>query len=67
MSGHNPQQAMQRAVDAAKEGGDKTKKMRAGAGRAAYVPAGALEGVADPGAIAVGIWLQAVQSAVFGN
>ena len=55
---------MQQAVQAAQEGGERTRDMTAMAGRAAYVPAASQAGVADPGALAVGIWLAAVQQAV---
>ena len=63
-AGQQAQQAMQQAATAAKEGGQRTTAMKAGAGRAAYVPAESLAGVADPGALAVGIWLEAAAQTV---
>lgn len=64
-SGESSQQALYRAVQAAKHGGAETASMKALAGRAAYVPSASIAGVADPGALAVGIWLQAIHDALF--
>jgi len=48
------------AATAAEAGAEATKAMRAGAGRASYVPDEVLKNVPDPGAKAVAMWLQAV-------
>ena len=47
------------ALRAADEGAAATASMKGGAGRAGYVPAEQLEGVMDPGALAVSVWLRA--------
>lgn len=47
------------ALRAADEGAAATANMRGGAGRAGYVPSEQLEGVMDPGALAVSVWLRA--------
>ncbi len=47
------------ALRAADEGAAATAKMQGGAGRAGYVPSEQLEGVMDPGALAVSVWLRA--------
>mmetsp|Transcript_10120 Transcript_10120/g.30928 ORF Transcript_10120/g.30928 Transcript_10120/m.30928 type:complete len:551 (-) Transcript_10120:1312-2964(-) len=49
------------AAEAAKGGAEKTKSMgKAGAGRSSYIPAESMQGTADPGATAVGVWLSAL-------
>lgn len=63
-AGEQPSVVLRNAVKAAQEGAQRTSSMRAGAGRAAYVPAKGLEGVADPGALAVGTWLSAIEAAL---
>jgi dihydroxyacetone kinase len=55
------------AAAAAAAGAEATKGMTALAGRASYVPAGALAGHADPGAVAVSVWLQAVADTLTGS
>jgi triose/dihydroxyacetone kinase / FAD-AMP lyase (cyclizing) len=45
---------------AAAEGAEATKYMQARAGRSTYVPAEALKGVPDPGAVAMARWLDSV-------
>lgn len=59
-SGGDAVAALQAAASAAADGAEKTKTMKAGAGRSSYVPEEALHNTADPGASAVAIWLQAV-------
>ncbi|KAK9798144.1 hypothetical protein WJX73_008523 [Symbiochloris irregularis] len=66
-SGQEGREVLRSAVQAAQVGGRRTSSMQAGAGRAAYVPAKALQGVEDPGALAVGIWLSAMETALFGS
>ena len=51
---------MSAAATAAADGAKKTKGMKAAAGRSSYIPEEALKDTADPGASAVGLWLQAV-------
>jgi dihydroxyacetone kinase len=48
------------AAAAARAGAAATAHMVAGAGRSTYVPAAVSEGVEDPGAAGVGIWMSAV-------
>ena len=48
-----------------KQGGEATRGMAAEAGRVAYVPADQMAEVPDPGALAVGIWLEAIQNTIF--
>lgn len=55
------------AVLAAQTGADRTDRMQARVGRAAYVPAKHWQGFKDPGALAVGIWLSAILAALFGE
>ena len=50
-------------VAAAKAGAETTKEMRALAGRSNYVPFEQVRGVPDPGAVAVGIILEAIAKA----
>jgi triose/dihydroxyacetone kinase / FAD-AMP lyase (cyclizing) len=52
------------AVRAARTGADATRHMEAQAGRANYVKQGSLEGVPDPGAMAVAVALEGILSAV---
>ena len=52
--------AVSAAAFAATAGAEKTKGMKAAAGRSSYIPDEALKDTADPGASAVGLWLQAV-------
>lgn len=59
-SGANVAAAVSSAASAAAEGAQKTKSMKAAAGRSSYVPEEALQDTSDPGALAVGFWLQAV-------
>lgn len=56
--------AVIRAARAAKEGAAATMHMVAGAGRSSYIPDENLEGIPDPGAEVVSIWLQAVAEAL---
>lgn len=49
-----------RGAEAASAGAEATKGMKAQAGRASYVPAERLGDSADPGAVAVGIWMGAI-------
>ncbi|KAL3151120.1 hypothetical protein ABBQ38_012986 [Trebouxia sp. C0009 RCD-2024] len=63
-SGGDAVTALQAAASAAASGAERTKTMRAGAGRSSYVPEAALHNTADPGASAVAIWLQAVAVAL---
>ena len=49
---------LDRAAKAAQEGAEATKAMKAQAGRSAYVSD--LQGIPDPGAVAVGIWLESL-------
>ena len=62
--GSTAAEAFDRAVDAAAEGAEKTKSMRANAGRTAYVPEAAQMGVPDPGAMAVVEWLMGLREAL---
>jgi dihydroxyacetone kinase len=48
------------AAAAAKRGAERTKELRARAGRSSYVRAEALAGHADPGAVAVAAVLEAL-------
>ena len=51
------------AARAAREGADSTAKMtKARAGRSSYVAATELDGVADPGAVAIAVSFEAVAS-----
>jgi triose/dihydroxyacetone kinase / FAD-AMP lyase (cyclizing) len=52
------------AVRAARAGAEATRHMEAQAGRANYVEQGSLEGVPDPGAMAVAVALEGILSAV---
>ena len=52
--------AVSAAAEAAAEGAEKTKHMKAAAGHSSYIPEEALKDTADPGASAVSLWLQAV-------
>ena len=52
------------AADAAKKGADTTKLMKALAGRSNYVNAGAMEGVPDPGALAIAAAFEAATDAM---
>jgi triose/dihydroxyacetone kinase / FAD-AMP lyase (cyclizing) len=52
------------AVQAARTGAEATRHMEAQAGRANYVKQGSLEGVPDPGAVAVAVALEGILSAV---
>ena len=63
-SGGDAITALQEAASASTDGAEKTKTMRAGAGRSSYVPEEALHNTADPGASAVAIWLHAVAEAL---
>jgi triose/dihydroxyacetone kinase / FAD-AMP lyase (cyclizing) len=56
--------AAEAAAAAAAEGAAATASMAGGAGRAAYVPAAALDGSPDPGAEAVAAWLGGVAAAL---
>lgn len=60
LTGGNACAALREAASAAAQGAEKTKTMKAGAGRSSYVPEEALQDTADPGACAVAFWLQAV-------
>ena len=59
-AGSSAATALSSAAVAASAGAEKTKTMKAGAGRSSYVPEEALQDIADPGASAVHIWLQAI-------
>ena len=59
-AGADVSSAVSAAASAATEGAEKTKGMKAAAGRSSYIPDEALKDTADPGASAVGLWLQAV-------
>ena len=48
------------AAQAAHRGAESTKGMAAAAGRSSYVPQTVLADNADPGAVAVAIWIEAV-------
>ena len=52
---------------AAAAGAQATADMRARAGRASYVPFERMKGHPDPGALAVGIWMQAVAAEMSGQ
>ena len=51
--------ALVRAADAAEEGVRRTAALAAGAGRASYVPGEQYQGLPDPGALGVAVWLRA--------
>lgn len=59
-SGEDAMAAVQAAADAATQGAEETKTMKAAAGRSSYVPEEALQDTTDPGASAVSFWLHAV-------
>lgn len=54
---------MQSSTQAAKQGAENTRNMAARSGRASYVSRELLI-QPDPGAVAVGVWLQAIYSAL---
>ena len=56
--------AVQAAAKAATQGAEKTKTMKAAAGRSSYVPEEALHDTTDPGASAVSFWLHAVAASL---
>lgn len=56
--------AAKAAATAAQAGAEATTSMTAGAGRSAYVPQEALAGRADPGAVCVAAWMDAVATAL---
>ena len=56
-------EALQRAADAAEEGARRTAALAAGAGRASYVPGAQYQGLPDPGALGVAVWLRSVAEA----
>jgi dihydroxyacetone kinase len=58
-AGETDSQAWAKAVSAAKEGAEATRQMAPRRGRSSYLGQRVL-GHADPGAVAVGIWLQAL-------
>ena len=66
-TGEGGEAMLRSAVAAAVVGGNSTDRMQARAGRAAHVPAQHWQGVKDPGALAVGIWLEAIEAALYGN
>jgi len=53
-------------IQVANQGAEATRKMKARSGRASYVSPELLT-QPDPGAIAVGVWLQAVYTALSKN
>jgi triose/dihydroxyacetone kinase / FAD-AMP lyase (cyclizing) len=55
------------AVQAARAGAEATRHMEAQAGRANYMKQGSLQGVPDPGAMAVAVALEGILSAVEGS
>mmetsp|Transcript_1521 Transcript_1521/g.3457 ORF Transcript_1521/g.3457 Transcript_1521/m.3457 type:complete len:104 (-) Transcript_1521:172-483(-) len=57
-------EALERAVEAAEEGADATKNMKARAGRSNYVPEEVLKSTPDPGAKAAAIWMRAALTAM---
>lgn len=57
-----PPQVLDAASKAARDGAEATKAMKAQAGRSAYVSD--LQGVPDPGAVAVGVWLESLAAAL---
>ena len=62
--GGSAQAAAAAAADAARNGAHATMSMAAAAGRASYVSEASLADNADPGAVAVSLWLEAVSRAL---
>jgi triose/dihydroxyacetone kinase / FAD-AMP lyase (cyclizing) len=62
-AGETGSQAWAKAVGAAKEGAQATRQMAPRRGRSSYLGQRVL-GHADPGAVAVGIWLEALRGSV---
>ena len=58
--GKSVEEAVRLAAAAAKAGAEGTKGMTAGAGRSSYIPGEEIQGIPDPGAMAVSIWLDAI-------
>ena len=56
-------EALQRAASAAEQGAQRTAALAAGAGRASYIPEAQYQGLADPGALGVAVWLRAAADA----